>query len=255
MSSPRPPARPAPPTALLAHRRVHSGHGHLWWQRAWALFLRAPLVWGLMGLILMAAGLIISTVPLVGAVALALGGPVVIGGWLLSLQRLEQGEPPGIQGLFICFEAPWVRPLLSLGLFNLAVMLGLELALHVLGAGAALSMLVGLLAGGSGSVAGLMAGLGGALLALALMLLAATVLSMALWFAPALVALQGVPPRQALQASVAAALANTPAMLVYGLLGALAMLLATLALGLGWLLLLPLTLISMYTSWQDVYGG
>ena len=89
----------------------------------------------------------------------------------------------------------------------------------------------------------------GALVALAL----AVPLMAALWFAPALAMLHGVPALTAMRASLVACLRNTLPMLLYGVLMAALLLVAMVPLFLGLLVWLPLAIATAYTSYRSIF--
>jgi uncharacterized membrane protein len=76
---------------------------------------------------------------------------------------------------------------------------------------------------------------------------------MAVWFAPALVVLRGIEPLDAMRLSFNGCLRNFVPFLVYGLVGLLLAIVATIPLMLGWLVLGPVTIASLYTSYCDIY--
>ena len=57
-----------------------------------------------------------------------------------------------------------------------------------------------------------------------------------------------------MKASFAACLRNVPPFLVYGLLGVAFAVVASIPLGLGWLVLLPVYAATTYTSYKDIFG-
>ena len=77
--------------------------------------------------------------------------------------------------------------------------------------------------------------------------------SMAVWFAPALVALDGIDPLTALKWSFFACLKNIWSFLVYGLVMLGLAIVATIPMGLGWLLLGPVIMASVYTAYRDIF--
>ena len=79
-------------------------------------------------------------------------------------------------------------------------------------------------------------------------------LLMAVWFAPALVVFADVEPLAAMKASFAASLVNAVPFLVYNLLALAFALLATIPLGLGWLVLAPVLAGSVYASYVEIFG-
>jgi uncharacterized membrane protein len=76
---------------------------------------------------------------------------------------------------------------------------------------------------------------------------------MALWFAPALVVLRKTPPVEALQLSWAASLKNLVPFLVFGLIYIVASIVASIPFGLGWILLLPVSMLAVFVSYRDVF--
>ena len=61
-------------------------------------------------------------------------------------------------------------------------------------------------------------------------------------------------PVDAMKASFSASLKNFMAMLVFGVIYFVASIVASIPFGLGWVLLVPLTLLTVYVSYQDIFG-
>ena len=91
-----------------------------------------------------------------------------------------------------------------------------------------------------------------ALLALLVFLALIVPVAMAIWFAPALIALNGMTAVDAMKLSFKACWVNIIPFLVYGLILVGLSFLALLTLGLGYLVLLPVIYITYYTSYRDV---
>jgi uncharacterized membrane protein len=77
---------------------------------------------------------------------------------------------------------------------------------------------------------------------------------MALWFAPALVVLRQMRPLGAMKASFEGFQKNFWPMTVYSLLALVVLIVAAIPLGLGLLVALPVLFVSIYCSYQDIYG-
>ena len=77
---------------------------------------------------------------------------------------------------------------------------------------------------------------------------------MAYWFAPALVVLNGEQPIAALQKSFAASWRNFGAFLLYGLIYIVLAIVASIPMGLGWLVLGPMMVGSCYAGWRTIFG-
>jgi uncharacterized membrane protein len=93
----------------------------------------------------------------------------------------------------------------------------------------------------------------GALLAVLFGLLLGVPLVMAYWYAPALVVFRNDDPIAAMKTSFTACLVNMMPMLVYSLLGLVFAIVATIPLGLGWLVLGPVFVASVYASYKDIF--
>lgn len=239
------PAAPEP-------RSVGADRGLAWWAEAWALFMRNPLLWVALGVILLVGTIVVSMVPLLGALAVSLLMPVLIGGWLLAARKVEQGGTLEVTDLLAGFQGDRLTPLIVLGALLLAAMVAIGVVAGVLGLGA----MWGLFAGGMhDSPGGMMAAVGTGLMGMALAMLLFAAVTMALWFAPALVVFRQVPPVDAIKLSARAVLKNIVPFLVFGVIYFVAAIVASIPLGLGWILLVPVGLLTGYVSYREVFEG
>jgi hypothetical protein len=97
-------------------------------------------------------------------------------------------------------------------------------------------------------------GIGRTLLGLLVCLVLLMLISMAAWFAPALIVLHGVAPVDALRASFWACQRHFLALLVYGIVWVLLVIVCFLTLGLGFLFLAPWMFLSTYAAFVDMFG-
>jgi uncharacterized membrane protein len=241
----------APPVV----REVDAGRGASWWSEAWRLFTPAAGTWILIIVLFAAATLLVSLIPVLGWLAVQILTPVVSGGLMLGCRAIDRGEPLTVGHLIAGFTTH-ASPLMIVGLIY--TLLAIACAVVIFG-------LVFMLFGAS-VLAQLFSvqdpiqigtALGGLVLAfliaaLAFLLLFAP-LMMAVWFAPALVVLRGVEPTSAMKLSFRASLKNVLPMLVYGLVGILLAIVASIPLGLGWLVLAPLIIATVYTGYCDIF--
>ncbi|HUD26924.1 MAG TPA: BPSS1780 family membrane protein [Burkholderiaceae bacterium] len=232
-------------------RQVHSGHGVQWWSSAWKLLFHrgAAAVWIVMCLIAAVIYVVLHVVPMLGWIAAHLAAFLFAGGLMLAARKTDQATAPAVGDLFAGFGPPLGSLVIGAALLMVAVLLIIG-ALAVAGAGAAFGAMFGGMTGNMG----VLAGLGATSL---LLLLAALVLlipiGMAAWLAPALIVLKQQPPVEALKASLAACWANVGALAVYGLLWIAFAIVASIPLGLGWLVLLPLMALSTYAAYCDLF--
>jgi len=239
-------------------RTVGADRGVAWWSEAWRLFTPAAGVWILIIILLIVLNMVLTLVPLVGHVIGQLLFPIFAGGLMLGCRAIDRGEPLTVGHLFAGFGTR-TGPLFLVGLIYTGI--AVAIALLVFGVllmffgGAIVSQLWHLqdlqdpwaLASMFGSV--LLAICVGLLVFLLLYL----PLVMAVWFAPALVVLRGIEPLDAMRLSFNGCLRNFVPFLVYSLVGLLLAIVATIPLMLGWLVLGPVTIASLYTSYCDIY--
>jgi hypothetical protein len=232
-------------------RNVGPERGLGWWTAAWTLFTRSALLWIALGLILFVGLAVVGMVPMLGAVAISLLLPVFAGSWMLAARKVHGGEPLEVADLFLAFQGERLAPLLVLGALLLAAMIVVGLVAGLLGAGAVFGMAMG---GARSSAGGMMAAMGAGFAALTVVMVLGTVVTMALWFAPALVVFRNMAPVEALKLSAAAVLKNWLPFLVFGAIYIVASIVASILFGLGWILLLPVSLLTVFVSYRDVFG-
>lgn len=243
--------------AVPAFKTVNAARGWDWLVEGFALFKLNPGIWVALCLIWGLLAMLVSALPL-GSFLVPLFTPVLLGGLMLGCADLQGGKELEIGHLFAGFQKQLV-PLLTVGLAlmlaNIVIGLIVGVIAGVFGVGA---LLGGVAAGGMNSALGasaLMAGLGlGLFVVIAVALVLYSVVFLAMTFAPILVALGGVQPVVALQASIKATLANWAPMAVYGLIAIGLSIVAMMPLGLGLLVLVPVMICGSYAAYRDVYA-
>jgi len=236
-------------------RSVPVGRGASWWSEGWRLFTPAVGMWLLFAVILFALNLGLAFIPVIGHLAAQFLFPVLAGGLMLGCRAVDRGNPLTVAHLFGGFVQN-TGPLLLVGLIYTAlvfvivlVVFGLLLAFF----GAA--VLRAIADPGSLDIANLalgsvfMAFVVGALLFVALLL----PLIMAVWFAPALIVLRNVDAATAMKLSFVGGLKNFIPFLVYGIVGIVLAIVASIPFGLGWLVLGPVTIATVYASYCDIF--
>jgi uncharacterized membrane protein len=239
----------------VSPRSVAAGNGASWWGEAWRLFVPSFGIWLLVVIILFVLSMVLAVIPVVGHLASQVLFPVFIGGLMLGCRAIDRGQPLTVNHLFAGFSER-AGPLLIVGLLYTGIAIAIVLAvagiLLVFFGTAVLTQLFRLsypFAASTviGSV--LVVTLVGMLLFMLLYL----PLVMAVWFAPALVVLRGLDPWAAMKMSFSGCLRNVLPFLIYGLIGIVLAVVATLPLVLGWLVVGPLSIASIYTSYCDIF--
>ena len=245
----------------LESRVVTAGRGWAWIVEGARLFLRNPVTWLLMLLILYAGTKLVNLVPVLGLVAMLLM-PVFLAGLMDGCKALDEGRPLEISHLICGFRRNAVQ-LVTIGGIYLVGNVVILMIVVALG-GEAIMVMARTLAKSSQITPQVAEQLQAATLTIAQAALIGTVVSlpllMALWFAPLLSYFHGTKPLQALQSSLIACFRNTLPMCVYGLVLLVAlMVLVPIGIKLGhydlgvWLMT-PALVPSIYVSYKEIYA-
>jgi uncharacterized membrane protein len=231
-------------------RSVEAGRSIEWLKGGWELFLKNPGTWIGLGLVVMVVFAVLNFVPLIGHLALVFLMPIVSAGLLLGCKSLRDGGELRFDHLVAGFKQS-TSNLIMIGVLSLTgfIVIGVVIGVLalVIGGGALLS------AGLMGNVTGIGAAIGGVLLAMLVMLALTVPLSMALWYAPALVVFRDIAAVEAMKLSFNVCLKNVFPFLVYGVIAMVLAIVASLPLGLGWLVLFPVLIGTHYTSYVDLF--
>lgn len=257
-----PSAAPAPQGAAAAAPSggwgVGVGHGAQWWTDGWRIFSASPWLWIGMTVFFVLLVSALFLVPVIGGVACTLLYPVLSSGLLVGARDVDRREPLRFGHLFSCFDNR-VGPLLIVGLIYLVGwfivwLVAVGVCAMIFGL-SALSAVLSIDISGIPDLTTLLTLGVAVMVALFIVLLLGTPLMMAYWFAPPLVALRGDAPLSAMKASFYATARNIPPLTVYGLMFIVFAILAVIPFGLGWLVLAPVFVGSVYASYRDIFGS
>jgi uncharacterized membrane protein len=228
-----------------------------WYSRGFDLFKAAPGIWIANVIILFIIICVLSVIPLLGPISLNFLIPVFAGGLLLGCAAQARNGPITIDHLFAGFKSHF-GPLAIVGALYLAgfVILGIVVAIiaMVVIGGAGMAAMGGMMMGKGVSGAIMASGIGLSMVLAFLVWLAISIpLVMAVWFAPCLVVMHNMAPVEAMKASFSGCLKNVFPFLVYGILYLIFAFVASIPLLLGWLVLGPVVIASIYFSYTDIY--
>jgi uncharacterized membrane protein len=248
------PVPPAPPPR--EGWAVAAGRGLEWWRCGWQLFRQATWTWIVLMVLFLAIMFGLSFIPILGQIASTLLYPVLGAGVLVGARELDRGRPLTVGHLFACFNDKAlpliIVALLYFGGWFLVWLVAAALLVGIVGFGTVASLLSG---DPTQVPLAMLAMMGmGSIVVVLLAALLGVPLIMGYWFAPALVLFRGDEPLAAMKASFTACMRNMPPFLIYGLLGLLFAILASIPFGLGWFVLLPVYAVSMYASYKDIFG-
>jgi uncharacterized membrane protein len=237
---------------IVDGRGVASGNGWGWIQQAWALMRQHTGTWIGIFVIFAVIVVVLSMIPFLGALALYLISPILIGGLMIGCDEVRRGGSMTVGHLFAGFSNN-AGKLVGVGLFALLAFIAIFLVVMVIFGVSMATMFMGAKPDVPADPASAIAAGAGFLIAMLVVFGLSVPVYMALWFSYPLVALNDFTVGQALRASFFACLKNIVPFLVYGIVMFLLAIAASIPLGLGWLLLGPVLLASFYTSYRDVF--
>jgi uncharacterized membrane protein len=217
------------------------GRGWAWTREGFRFFSASPLTWILCTIVMMASLLLLSFLPFI-SILVYLVSPIFYGGLMIGCRAIDSGSPLEIHHLFSGFRYRTLE-LASIGGLQLLGMIAI--ALLVAG--------IAYVAMGDTGLDMVEAGLSpimiiAVLLAVGLML----PLAMAVWFAPAFVVLDEESALQAMKLSFSACMLNLLPLTCYSIVLLLMTLLVALTFGLGFLVVVPVLVGSVYAAYCDI---
>ena len=227
-----------------------AGRGAAWLFEGFTLFQKNWAAWIGVTIILVVVTLAVSIIPL-GSILFNLIVFAFMGGLMLGCREAYEGGDFDVGHLFAGFSENFGQYVLLGVIYSLGVLVIVILTLIPM-----IFMLGGM---GffadfqSGQVDKLLPYMATILVVVLIALLLYLPLIMAFWFAPALVALGNLTAVEAIKKSFAGCMVNVISYLVYGLVGLVLSLLATIPFLLGWLILCPMIVTSIYLSYRDIF--
>ena len=215
-----------------------------WFKQGWQVFSRDMMTWLLIAVLFAVIMFVLMFIPVIGTIVWYLIAPALIGGLMLAAKEtLSENGRPEVEHLFAGLTNEKIRtPMLILG----AILLAASIVIGILGIGT-ISSLASVANGGGGALSGL--GFGAGLL----MLIVSVLIGAAYFFAPAQVMFDNVAPVDALKNSFSASTNNVPAMALFGVIYIVLSVIASIPLGLGFLVLIPVLMGALYAAYKEVF--
>ncbi len=233
---------------------VPAGHGWLWLSQGFWHFRQNPFQWIIALVVWVVVTMLVSLVPFLGSLAVTLFAPVLAAGFMIGANAQNEGGDFEVGHLFSGFSSG-LGQLVLVGLLYLVgfMVIGL-LGAFLVGGGMIAAF------GGMGAMGQVNpeqvnpAMLGSAFLIPMLIVMALSIpLIMAYWFAPALVALEGLSALAAMKMSFVGCLKNVLPFLIYGLIATVLFVLGSIPLLLGLLVVIPMLTASIFVAYKDIY--
>ena len=242
----------SPAGELTEPRGVPIGRGWGWLAGGFDLFRRGWLIWIVNMIIFTAIMLVLSVIPFVSIVGTILS-PMFMGGLMAGCLALDQGDDLRVGHLFEGFQRnagslAAVGGLYLAGVIILAIVAGVGIGITgfgMMGTGGELD---------PASQQEMLGQMGPMVAIVGLVVLALSIpLIMAIWFAPALVMLHGIGAVDAMKLSFVGCLKNILPFLLYGVIALVFAILAVIPLALGFLILGPMIIASVYVAYKDIF--
>lgn len=253
---------------MLEARVAAPGRGAGWIFEGFNYFKANPFAWIGAYLVLILLFILVSLLSTLTVIlfpllflAIYIFYPVVIAGFMLGCDEQVNGNAFTVGHLFAGFHSRNFSELIKLGLLyfvlNMVVLVLLLVFMFVQFGGAEIIALIQ--AGDIEKLEALIEGKNAEpvlqLLSLLISLLLTLPIIMAIWFAPALVAINDVPAIDAMLLSFKACLLNVIPFLIYGVIAIILLILASIPLFLGHIILIPMLTASVYISYKDIFSG
>ena len=247
--------------ALNGPRAVPIGHGWTWISGGFRHFAANPWIWILIMVVYGVIAVVASMIPIVGPVAPYLLAPVFTGGLMLGAQDQDRGEPLTFQHLFAGF-ATQTGQLFAAGALYLGFIVLATLPI-VLAVGIPMfSSIMGWSSDMPGPHAPLHLDAPDQVVNPSVVLLAGLVTTllifpaiMAYWFAPALIAINGMSAWAAMKLSLQGCMKNVLPFLIYGLAAMVLLMAGAVPMLIGLLIVVPTLTASIYVAYRDIFYG
>lgn len=233
-------------TKPLQIKQVPVANAWAWIVSGFDLFKANPAMWIILFVIYLAIIVPISLIPVIGSLLSTLLAPVFAAGLMWGCKALTLRQDLEINHLFAGFKQNTAQ-LIAVGgiymasLLVIAVMVVLTLDKDTLGV---------LMKGGTVSPEQASA----MMLPLLIAMIFIMPILMAYWFAPVLVGLNNLTAVEAMKLSFMACLKNMLPFLLYGLIFMVLLVIALIPFGIGLLVVIPVMMTSLYTSYADVFN-
>lgn len=233
-------------TETLQVRQVPATNAWAWIVSGFDLFKANPAMWIILFLIYLAIIVPISLVPVIGSVLSTLLAPVFAAGLMWGCKALRQHQDLEINHLFAGFKQNTAQLIAVGGIYMASLLIVSVMVVLTLDRDTMNILMKG------GTVSPEQAN--AMLLPILVAMLFLLPVLMAYWFAPVLVGLNNLTAIEAMKLSFKACLKNMLPFFLYGLIFMGLLIVALIPFGLGLLVVIPVMMTSLYTSYADVFN-
>ena len=229
-------------------KSVNAGQGIEWFKCGWNLFKQDFGTWLIMFILFIVLSIVLSFIPIIGSMLLMLISPALMAGFMYAASEMSQGSSINIAYLFQGFKDKEHR--------NKLLILG---AIYLLAQVIVMAIMVAFIGGNAVMIAEpgqmdteLIMTSGKAFLMLLAFLIWVIVMFGFIYAAP-LVMFDKLSPVESIKASYSASFKNVLSLLVFGLIYLLLAVVAAIPFGLGFLILIPVSILALYCSYKSIF--
>jgi uncharacterized membrane protein len=220
-----------------------------WYSEGWEITKPRLGMWILLGLACWFISIVLNIIPFAGGIAFSIIMPGIAGGVFKAARDWENGIEPSLGHLLIAFKDPVTRNgVLTLGAISIGFNILSTAIIFITMGGFGMHMVMH-----RADIYSIIHAAAGAAFAFILLFLLALLFAAAMLYAIPLVMFAGIESVAAMKLSIEACIKNTIPMTVYGIIYLLLCLLTVLTLGLGLIILIPVTITSIYASFKDIF--
>ena len=242
-------------SGLVDPKKLSAGRGWGWIQDAFKYFMSSPAIWIVNVIILLVIMMVLAFIPLIGSLAANILAPIFTGGLMLGCAAQDRGEQLTVGHLFEGFQKN-TGSLAMIGVLYMVAMIVvviiMTLLMMAMGGGSGLfSMMAGMDSAPSSEQLQSLMGMG--IIAVLIGLALIVPIIMAYFFAPALVVHHDLGAIEAMKLSFKGCLRNIIPFLVYGIIGIVLAIVASVPFFLGWLVLAPVLTAAIYVAYKEIF--
>ncbi len=228
---------------------VSAGQGASWFGCGWSLFKRDFGTWFIMFLIFIAIFIVLSLIPFLGGITLAIVSPALVGGFMYAASEQDKGNAIEVGYLFQGFrDKERMNKLLVLGgIYLLTQIVFMFIMMAMIGS----SVLMSQPEGGAMDPSAMLTT--GFVISMLLALALGFAISLGFIYAIPLIMLDNTGTISSIKMSFAAGLKNILALFVFGLIYLVLAVAAAIPFGLGFLILIPVSITAMYCSYKSIF--
>lgn len=230
-------------------KSVNAGQGAGWFKCGWELFKQDYGTWLIIFLVFIGLSIVLSFIPVIGSVALMIISPALLAGFMYAASEMDRGNSINVGYLFQGLKDKEHRnKLLILGAMYLVAQILIMAIMVSLVGGNAMMM-----EGGSGQLNPEAVMTSGMAFSVLLIFLIGAMIMLGFVYAVPLVMLDNLSPVESIKASYSAGFKNVLSLLVFGVIYLLLAIVAAIPFGLGFLILIPVSILALYCSYKSIF--